>query len=69
VDGDGDSVRALHVWSSLTCPLLPDPLKFTSESTTSCSSCVTSGGDQSVDGACGKSAGEDLERDGHDVAL
>ena len=28
-----------------------------------------SGRHQAIDGACGKSAGEDLERDGHDVAL
>ncbi len=25
-------VRSLHVWSSLTCPLLPDPVKLTSAS-------------------------------------
>ena len=35
------SVRSLHVWSSLTCPLFPEPVKFTSESAASCSSCVT----------------------------
>ena len=35
------SVRSLHVWSSLTCPLLPAPVKFTSESASSCSSWVT----------------------------